>query len=313
MAKPEVRMSEGTAAFLVLAVIAVLVGAFTNWYGFGPETVSPDVPQVNDGQVIPLQLIPAIEKTKLYVSTFDQADFTDEAQNNRVNGTMALIKSGVNIDTVTTVTTGAAASTSEFNGGDKVIGLGDASSYYAKATGSNSISETLQPISVFIKAAAAADVYVEDEKQDTITTLNISANEVTKVHSIVIERPGDDAYYQFCGIALDYNDEEIVPQIKQAGSFVDGLKVLEPLYDVQDAAGNEAVWAFDQTIRNFDTIKVDLIVGTKKDVTPSSQNLTITVFDCEENLQSGEVVYTSEDSADSDVGLANIESIVAVN
>ena len=315
MAKPEVRMSEGTAAFLVVLVVAALVGAFTNWYGFGAKTTSPTTGNVvdNNQKSTPLQLIPAIEKTKVYVSTFDQADFTVDGQNNRVAGTMDLIKSGVDIDTVTTLTTGAAASTSEFNGGDQLLGLGAASGYYANPTELQTIGQTLQPVSVYIKKQGAPAVYLEDDKQATITTLNLSTNEVSKTMTIVIERPGDRKFYQFCGIAALYNDKALVPKLKQAGSFVDGTKVFDPLYNVQDAAGYTAVWAFDQPIKNFDSIKIDYIVGTKKDVVIGAQNITFQVFDCESNLQNGKVVYTSEDSANVDVGMPNIDVVQLVN
>lgn len=311
--KPEVRMSEGVAAFLVIAVIGVLVGAFTNWYGLGAAKEVPTTPTVTQTQTTPLQLIPAIEKTKVYVSTYDQADFDGEKQKNRVAGTGELIKSGVSIDTVTTVTTGAAASTAEFNGGDKVILMGTASGYYAHATAKTEISETLQPLEVFIKAAHAPSVSIQDSNGDTATAITLAANEVSKTHTLVIERPGDDTFYQFCGIAANYNDDQIEPRVKVAGSYETGEKVLADDYDALDTLGYDVVWAFDNPIKNFDELNVDFLVGTGKDINPSGDVLSFVIFDCEENVQNGEIAYTSEDSADVDMGLANIVANITIN
>jgi hypothetical protein len=309
--KPEVRMSEGTAAFLVIAVLAVVIGSFTGWFGIA-DNAAPTMPTDDEDKPVALQLVPAIEKTKVYASTFDAADFEGEQQQNRVAGTMTLIKSGVAIDTVTTLTTGAAASTAEFNGGDKIIALGDASGYYASATDAITVKETLQPFDVMIKAAGTPTVYIEDENGNTANTTTLAANEVSKRFSLVVERPGDDTYYQMCGIAADYDDEVIEPRVKIGGSYEVGMTNLDNEFDALDTLGYDAVWELDQPIKNFDELTIDFIVGTEKDVDPSAEALTFVVFDCEENLQNGKIVYTSEDSSDADVGLANIATAFTI-
>lgn len=313
--KPEIRMSESTGAFLVILVIAVVVGAFTNWYGFADGDQTPTVPTdgASDAPAAPLQLIPAIEKTKVYVSTYDLADFEGEGQKNRVAGTAELIKSGVSIDEVTTLTTGAAASTAEFNGGDRVLALGTASGYYAMATERVEIDETLKPIEVFIQAAGTPTVSVEDDNGDAASAITLAANEVSKRHSILIERPGDDTAYQFCGVAADFDDEQVDPRLKVSGSYEEGLMNLDDDFDYLDGQGFDAVWTYDQPIANFDEVQIDFLIGTENDVDPSGTNVTFSVFDCEDNLQSGEIVYTNEASDDSDLGLANINAVVTIN
>jgi hypothetical protein len=313
--KPEVRMSEGTATFLVILVIAVVVGAFTNWYGLAGADATPAVPADDsvDAAPAPLQLIPAIEKTKVYLSTYDQADYDGEGQKNRVAGSADLIKSGNVIDTVTTATTGAVASTAEFNGGDKVFALGSASGYYKMASEQVTVDETLKPIEVFIKAAGTPDVSIEDDNGDTATSMTLAANEVSKRHTLVIERPGDDTWYQFCGIAANYDDEIVEPRVKVGGSYEEGLTVLDEDYDYLDGLGFDAVWAFDEPLENFDELNIDFLIGTEKDVNPSGVNVTFQVFDCEDNLQNGAIVYTNEDSADADLGLTNINTTITVN
>lgn len=313
--KPEVRMSEGTATFLVIAVIAIVVGSFTGWFGFADTASQPQVPTADDDstQAQPLQLIPAIEKTKVYVSTYDQADFDGEGQKNRVAGEVELIKSGVSLDTVTSLSTGAAPSTAEFNGGDKVIAIGNAAGYYAKATDKVEIDETLKPIEVFVRAASAPSVSIQDNNGNTVSAITLSANEVSKTHTFVIERPGDDTFYQMCGIAADFDDDVIEPRLKIAGSYEQGKTNLDRDYDFLDSQGMDAVWEIERLIENFDELEVDFLIGTKKNVDPAGINATFHVFDCEENLQNGEIVYTAEDSADNDVGLANIPVVLTVN
>lgn len=316
MAKqPEIRMSEGTGVFLVVLAIVVVVGSFTNWYGFADSETSVPTTPTQDGadQQAPLQLIPAIEKTKVYVSTYDQADFDDEGKKNRVAGTAELIKSGVSIDEVTTLTTGAAASTAEFNGGDRVSALASAPGYYASATEQIEIDETLKPIEVFMQAAGTPTVGIENDQGDAASTMTLAANEVSKRHAIVIERPGDDTQYNFCGIAANFDDEIVDPRLKVAGSYEEGLMNLDEDYDALDAAGFDAVWAYDQPIADFDEVEIDFLIGTEKDVDPAGTNVTFSVFDCEQNIQSGEIVYTNEDTADADVGLANIAATITVN
>jgi hypothetical protein len=277
--KPEVRMSEGTAAIMVLALVAVVIGSFTGWYGLADDAAAPApapaAPAVGGGAApaptpTPLQLIPAIEKTKLYLSTYDQADFDGEQQKNRVAGTAELIKSGVSIDTVTTATSGAAASTAEFNGGDMVLALGDATNYYASASAEAQVSETLQPFEVFIRAAGTPTVAIEDDNGDAATTMILAANEISKAHTITIERPGDDTFYQLCGVAANYNDEVLDPKVKVAGSYEDGLLNLDEDFDALDAAGYDAVWEIESVLSNFDEFEIDFLVGTEKDVDPSN-------------------------------------------
>lgn len=306
------RISEQAGIFLVVLFLAVVVGSFTNWFGMAATPAA--VPNVGeDGTPATLTLIPAIEKTKIYLTAFDAADFEGEGQQNRIAGTMDLIKSGNVIDTVTTVTTGGAASTAEFNGGDKVIALADATGYYAAASDAVVIEETLQPISVSLKAAGTPDVSIKDDNGDVAASTTLDANEVSKRHTLLIERPGDDTWYQLCGIAADYNDEVLMPRVKVGGSYEDGMTDLDESYDALDTLGFDAVWAFDEELKDFDELEIDFLIGTEKDVDPSGDNITFVVFDCEDNLQNGIVVSTSEDSADADVGLANIEAVFTVN
>ena len=309
MAKqPEVRLSQGAVIGIVAIIALVAVGFNQGWFGGSDAPEEPETTPTG----VPLTVVPAIEKTKIYVSAFDMADFEGEAQKNRVAGTADLIKSGNVLETMNTSGTTGAASTAEFNGADSVTVLADATNYYAHAE-TAAISETLQPFEVNIKAAATPDVYVEDDSGDAATTITLSTNDVSKTHTLVVERPGDDTYYQLCGVAADYDDEAIELRVKDlSGSFVEGSNDLDDVYDALDTAGADFVWEYDEAIMNFDVVEIDFVVGTAKDIDPSGINMTLTVFDCEENLQNGEIVYTSEDSADSDVGLTNVDEIIAI-
>jgi len=308
--KPEIRLSQNTA--LVIAAVAILAvfGFSQGWFDASDaepvETVTPEG--------VPFSVVPAIEKTKIYVSAFDQADFDGETQKNRVAGSADLIKSGNVLETVNTSTSTGVSSTAEFNGADMVTVLADATNYYAHAEAA-SITETLQPFEVQIKAAATPDTAILDDKRDELSapyTITLATNDVSKTHYINVERPGDDAWYQLCGVAADYDDEMIDVRVNVDGSFVEGNNDLDDAYDALDTAGADFVWDYDMPIMDFDEVEIPFVVGTAKDVNPSAMNLTVTVFDCEENLQNGEIVYTNEDSADADLGLSNIEQVIAI-
>jgi hypothetical protein len=306
--KSEVRMGEGSLVLIVIAVIVAVVGSQAGWF----STADADPAPVTTPTGTPLSVVPAIEKTKIYVSGFDMADFDGEGQNNRVAGTADLIKSGTVLETVTTLTTTGAASTSEFNGGDKITALIDASGYYANAVSAD-ITETLQPFEAYIKDAATPDVYIEDDSGDLLVNITLDTNDVSKTHTLVIERPGDDTYYQLCGVAADYDDEKVEVRVKDlSGSYVEGENDLDDKYDALDAEGFDFVWDYEQEIKNFDAIEIDFVVGTAKDVNPGELNITMTVFDCEWNLQSGELVYENEDASDNDVGITNINETINI-
>ncbi len=297
MAKPktEVRMTQGTAVVLVLAVVAVLMFAFGAFEG-SPEAPSPTGAVIGGSEQVPLQVIPAIEKTKLYASTYDLADFEGESQDNRVAGTMQFIKGGNLIETVTTNDTTSVSTTAEFNGGDIVSILADATGYYAAIVEDIAVGETLQSFKAYIKASATPTTEIWDEKGDVATTLTLTENDVSKVYEINIERPGDDNSYNFCGIAVDYDEDEVEVTVKDdTGSFNTGLQVLDDDFDYIDGEGYDAVWSFDEPIKNFDGIQKSFIIATAKDVTPATQNVT------------------NENSADADVGITNPELIIAIN
>lgn len=301
---PEIRMSQGAAVAVVAIVVLAIIGVNAGWFG---AKEAPVVEPTETPTGVPLTVVPAIEKTKIYVSTFDMADYEGEGQKNRVAGTADLIKSGNVLETVNTSTSTGVASTAEFNGGDMVTVLGDATNYYAYSEAAN-IEETLQPFEVGIKAAATPTVEILDDKKDNLTsmTITLDTNDVSKTHYVSVERPGDDTWYQLCGIGADYDDEQIDLRVKdKSGSFVEGENDLDETYDYLDGVGVDFVWEFDEPIKNFDEEEIAFVVGTAKDVDPST-TLLLYVFDCEHNLQNGEIVYSNEDSADADVGLANV-------
>ena len=314
MAKqPEVRLTSTAAGVFVVIVLLVIVGAFSGW--FAPKAAAPTTaPTTPSGQ--PLSVVPAIEKTKIYVSTFDAGDWEREAQKNRVAGTFELIKSGNVLETTNTSATTGVSSVAELNGGDVVTVLGDTPTGYADVIENKAISETLQPFELYVRAAAAPTVQTWDDKKNDVTGDNwtLATNEVSKVHYIHIERPGDKNYYQFCGIAMVFDDNILDVRVKDSsGSFVKGLTDLTDTYDNLKTAGATMVWKFDTTVKNFDELDVPFVVGTAKDADPASSSFTYIVFDCEKNLQAGKIVYTSEDSADADTGLANLNATISIN
>lgn len=300
---PEIRISQTAGVVMVIAILAL--AAWAGGLFDKEEAPAPLVPEVTPG--VPLTVVPAIEKTKVYVSTYDMADFEGEGQKNRVAGTVDLIKSGNVLETVNTTTSTGVASTAEFNGGDSVTALGDATNYYAHAE-TATVGETLQPFEIAIKAAATPTVEILDDKRDNLTAMSITldTNDVSKTHYVSVERPGDDSWYQLCGVGADYDDDQIDVRVKdKTGSFVEGENDLDEIYDFLDAAGVDFVWAYDEPIKNFDGVEIAFVVGTAKDV-DASGTLLFYVFDCEENLQNGVIVETNEDSADADVGLTNV-------
>jgi hypothetical protein len=311
MAKgPEVRMSQGTV-FGIIAVIAVVY--FLSTGGFGAKTpVTPSQP----GDQPPLVIVPAIEKTKVYVSTFDAADFAVDKQKNRVAGTADLIKSGNVLETITTTTTSGAASASELNGGDVFSILGVASGYYAEATENVKVAETNQPVETFIKKAAAASVSLLDENKNTVTgpyEFNLSTNDVSKTYYVRVERPGDKSWYQLCLIASDYNDDLVQVQVKDTtGSYNKGILDLVDQFDNLKNNGMDAVWKYDMPVKNYDQLDIPFIVKTAKDIDPSGTAVVMNVVDCEKNLQGGKIVYSDQDGADADVGLANINLSISI-
>lgn len=319
MAKqPEVRLSQ-TAVIAIIAILAVaMFGAFNGWFDkAAPTTPTGNVVVGDDGKetIVPLSVVPAIEKTKIYVSGYDLADFEGENQKNLVAGTADVIKSGNVLETVTTSASTGVATTAEFNGGDKVIVLATASGYYAN-DGTMTVDETLKPIEIAIADAATPDVYVNDDNGNELTSGNITldTNDVSKTHTIVIERPGDDTFYQFCGIGADFDDDYLDVRVKVGTSFTEGTSAdLDAAHDALDVAGIDKVWDINMPISNFDSIEIPFVIGTAKDVDPSAKVVSFHVYDCEKNLQSGKIVYTNEDAADADVGLANIVANITIN
>ena len=313
--KPEVRMSSTGAAMIVIAVLLIVVGSFSGWFvpkAAVPTTTTPTA----GGQTVPLQIVPAIEKTKVYVSTFNAGDWERDAQKNRVAGSFELIKSGNVLETTNTSASTGVSSVAELNGGDVVTVLGTASSAYTDVIENKAITETLQPFELFVKAAHAPGVFTWDDKKNDVTGDNwtLATNEVSKVHYIHLERPGDKLYYQFCGIAAAFDDNVLDIRVKDStGSFVKGSTDLTDTYDNLKTAGNNMVWKFDQTIKNFDELEIPFVVGTAKDADPVGQTFSYTVFDCDKNLQAGKIVYTSESSSDADLGLANIVKSISIN
>jgi hypothetical protein len=309
---PEIRLSQG-AFIAIIAVVALLLVGFNQGWFTGNAEVPEDSEETETETGVPMTIVPAIEKTKIYVSAYDNADYEDDSQKNRVAGESQIIKSGNVIETLNTSASTGVASTAEFNGGDEITFVADAPNYYANYKVAK-ITETLQPFEVMIQESAVPDVYTEDDSGDTVSTITLDQNDVSKTHTLVIERPGDTTSYQLCGIAADFDDDQIEIRVKdKTGSFVEGDKNLDDKYDNLDTNGADMVWEYDEPIMDFDSVTIDFVVGTAKDVDPSATNLTLTVFDCENNLQNGKVVYTSEDSADADVGLANIEEVIAIN
>lgn len=326
----EVRLSQSTVLAIIAIVAVGLIGWNAGWFE-GDSMPTPtgnvvgDTPTMSDGnggtvgQGTPLQLVPAIEKTKVYASTFDQADKLDDAQDNRVTGTMQLIKSGNAIETVSTTTSAGAASSSEFNGGDKLVALADATNYYAKGVEEFTITETLQPVEQYIWAAAAPTLTVLDEDRDELSapySLNLTTDEESQDRYIELERPGEDSRYQFCGVAVDYDDEQVQPFFENAaGNMVEGIKDLNDDYDYFDDRGYDEVWRYDAPIERYDDELIKFFIAAEEGVDPASTgafNITFSVFDCEDNLQNGKVVYTPETFADGDVGLANLNFTIQI-
>lgn len=311
----EFRMTSGQALLAVAVVLLVIVGAFSGW--FAPKAAVPaTTTPTAGGGTVPLQIVPAIEKTKIYVSTFKAGDWERDAQKNRIAGSFELIKSGNVLETTNTSATTGVSSVAELNGGDVVTVLGTAPSAYADVIEDKPIKETLQPFELFVKEAAAPGVFTWDDKKNDVTGDNwtLATNEVSKVHYIHLERPGDKKYYQFCGVAMAFDDNVLDIRVKDStGSYVKGSTDLTDTYDNLKTAGNNMVWKFDTTIKNFDELEIPFVVGTAKDADPAGQSFTYTVFDCEKNLQAGKIVYTSETSADADTGLANLNATISIN
>jgi hypothetical protein len=310
----EFRMTSGQALLAIGVVLVLIVGAFSGW--FAPKSTTPTTPTTTTpgGVSVPLSVVPAIEKTKVYLSTFSQGDFDRDAQKNRVAGYATLIKSGTSIETDNTSASTAVASTAEFNGGDVVTVLAGGSGYYTNAVEAVPVTETLQPFEVMIKAANAPTISLLDDRLDEYDgNLTLDTNDVSKVQTIRVERPGDKNWYQLCGIAAEFDDNILDVRFKVGDSFVKGTTDLTEKYDNLKTAGADMVWVFDTPIKNFDSKDIPFVVGTAKDEDPSAEPLTITVFDCEKNLQSGKIVYTSETAADADVGLANTDVAMLIN
>jgi hypothetical protein len=309
MAKgPEVRLSMGA----LIAVIAI-IGVFWYFGSHGTTGTGTTGNVVNEGgeAIGDVTVAPMIEKTKVYASTYDAADYEGEKQLNRVAGTADLIKSGNVLETITTTTTSGAASAVEMNGNDAFQILGHASGYYAKGSDMQKVTETNQPISVKIRDAATPTVTLLDENKNTISEpyiINLSTNDVSKTYYIRIERPGDDTYYQFCEIAADFNDDYVQVQVlDNTGSFNKGVLDLVDKYDMLHNVGADAVWSFgDATIKDYDQKDIAFLIKTAKDVNPFNVTETLFVVDCEENLQNGKIVYGDESSSDADVGLSNL-------
>jgi hypothetical protein len=320
MAQPELRISQGAALAMIAIVALAVIGMNAGWFTTKATPTVPGTPTgaATDATGTPaFQVVPAIEKTKVYVSTIDQADFDGEQQKNRVVGTVQLIKSGNVLESVTTSASTGVASAAEFNGADVVTALGAATAYYPNALEDVKVTETLQPMEVFIKAAHEPTVSVLDDKQDELTppyTISLSANDVSKTMYVKIERPGDDTWYQFCGIGLDFNDDVLDVQMKDTtGSYTTGITNLFGTYDELDDLGVDNVWAFNSPIKNFDELANAFIVRTARDIDPSGAVIKGYVFDCASNLQNGKIVYTSENAADADVGLAHMQFNITVN
>ena len=301
----EWRLSQGMGVFLVIAVLVAIIGVSSGW--FAPTTPTGQVTAPPTDRA-PLQLIPAIEKTNVYLSIYDQQEFDRNGQKDWQEGTASIIKSGVLIDPVTTLTTNAAESNVLLNGGDKIRVLANAAGFYAKGTGEIEIKETLQPIEVFLDNQGTPDVYLVDHNNNEVSTMTLMMNEVSRQHSIVVERPGDRSVYQFCGVAAQFDSNEVEPRLKVGGSYVAGETSLENKFGYFDELGYDAVWTFDQTIKNFDELRVDFLVGTKSNRVPTTgSELVLTVFDCEEVFRGGEIVKSHELSSTQYAGLTPID------
>jgi hypothetical protein len=312
---PEVRLTQNTVIGIVVLLLVAIVGMGNNWYGFGAEEVAEPVGDT-DANLVPQSIVPHIEKTSVYLSSYDFADYEGETQKNRVEVVYSIIKSGNVIETANTSTTTGAKSTAEFNGGDKFTVLADSATVYADAVEDILVTETLQPVELFVKAAATPTTSVLDDNKDTLAaSITLATNDVSKVHYLRVERPLDDNHYQLCGIGVDFDDEAVDIRLdaELIGSYTEGNTDLADDYDALDTAGVDSVWDLvGRELKDFDSIDIPFVIGTAKDVNPGVQNVTFTIFDCEKNLQNGKIVYTNEDASDTDVGLANIEKIVSI-
>jgi len=311
--QPEVRLSQNTL-IAIIAIVFVAAVLFFPREGLTGFTVAPtDGTGAGEQPVEPAEpttTMPLIEKTKVYLSNYDLADFQDDNQKNLVAGTAQIIKSGNLLETVTTSASTGTSSTAEFNGGDVISVLSNASGYYRNSVKNVVIDETLKPIEVPIAAAATPTVSVEDKNGNTVTAIAMSTNDLTEIHHLIVKRPGDDSWFQLCGLGADYDDEQVEYQFKDlSGSFNNGELDLTDLVDRLDTAGLEAWWDYDSPVRYYDELDIEFFIKADKDVDPGSSgafNTTIYVVDCEENLQNGQIVYTPETAADGDVGLADI-------
>lgn len=313
--KNQVRMDQ----WAFIALIAIFVGAVLFWPkgGVAPQAVAPPggegTPTTPTGAAVQ---VPLIEKTKIYLSTYDEADMADDGQKNLVAGTTQLIKSGNLLETVNTNANTGSPSTAEFNGGDKLDVLADAAGYYSNAVEGIVIDETLKPVDVAIKAAAAPTVEVQDKFGNAVASIALGVNDLSEVYKLIVKRPGDDSWFQMCGVAIDYDDEQVEFQVKDlSGSFNKGELDLTDVVDRLDVAGYEAFWEYDKPVKYYDEEEIEFFVKAKKDVDPGAGgafNTTLTVVDCETNLQNGKLVYSAETSADADVGLADIDAVVEI-
>jgi hypothetical protein len=312
--KTELRLDKTMLGYILVAAVIVIVGFNTGWFGFAEDKETPAIVPEGEG-LVPQSIVPQIEKTSIYLSGFDFADFEGETQKNRVEVTYNLIKSGNVIETANTSTTTGAKSTAEFNGGDSFTVLMDSATVYAEVKEDVVLAETLQPVEIFVKAAATPSTSVLDDGKDVLAaSITLDTNDVSKVHYLRVERPGDDNHYQFCGVGVDFDDDQVDIRLDDGtGSYVEGITDLADDFDALDTASVDAVWVYEgDEIKDFDTLDIAFVAGAAKDVNPGVQNITFTIFDCEKNLQNGEIVYTNEDAADSDIGITNIDLVVGI-
>ena len=300
--KNQIRMNETTFAVMAVLVIAALIGAFTGWFGM-TDTPTGAVTAPTEPQQ-PLQLIPAIEKTNVYLSAFNLEEYERRGQKNWVEGEVMIIKDGIAIgDAIPTSEDNAVKSTQEFNGGDVISIMGNAPGFYAGVTEDVTIDRTLQPIEVFLLPAEPVEVFFEDNRFDPVVDMTIAPEEVSRLHSLVLERPGNRNAYQFCGIAAKYDDSNLELRLGTNGQLAAGITNLEDKYDYYDNEGFDAVWEFDRVIKNFEELKVNFAVEAKSSAPEDTYTIEFEVFDCEYNFQQGKFVYTSEDRNEQPVGL----------
>lgn len=320
----EVRF--GATGFLV-AIVVLFLGAMYFVGGghnpFAKETAPAPTNPANGldaaaGTVngVPLSLVPQIEKTHIYGSTYDAADLADEGKETLVVGTVKVVKGKDVIETITTSASGGVASSGEYNGGDAMQLFGDASGYYAGYVDNLVIDSTNKPAKVEIRDSGLPTINMYTLKSNTnTTTVTLGTGQTSEKYYVELDSPGADTYFQLCKFAVNQMENESYVYFADAtGAFDKGSADMDNSdVDRLQSAGLDRWWADEKVIRDFEQYDKNLIFKASDDtVNPGAATTTIYAIDCEWNLQNGVPVYSSETSANADVGEADLTLAITI-